>query len=141
MEWKEDEIQLVPLAWLKTHEAIKPRNKDKLFEMTQRWKGYTKPLLVDKRTGVILDGHHRYHVGVELGLQRVPAVCVDYLTDDRITVTAWPASGRETLTKGEVIAMGWSDEVFPPKTSRHAITDDMPPIHVPLDRLMHLQDD
>ena len=60
--WGEDDVRLVPLEWLKPHEEIKERNRDKLLDMTKRWKGYTKPLIVDKRTGSILDGHHRFEV-------------------------------------------------------------------------------
>ena len=55
MEWSEDDVELVPLSWLKPHEAVKPRNQKKLLDMTRRWGGYTKPLIVDSNTGAILD--------------------------------------------------------------------------------------
>ena len=55
MSWGDDDVELVPLEWLKAHEEIKPRNRDKLLEMTKRWGGYTKPLIVDKHTGAILE--------------------------------------------------------------------------------------
>ena len=141
MVWSEEDVELVPVAWLKAHEEIKPRNKEKLLEMTKRWGGFTKPLVVDQRTGVILDGHHRYHVSMNLNLARVPAICVDYVADDRVTVTVWPACGRTDLTKEEVLSMGLSNDVFPPKTSRHSMADDLPPIHVSLERLALLQDE
>ena len=51
--WDETDVRLVPYEWLKPHEEIKPRNRDKLLEMTLRWGGFTKPLVVDKRTGAI----------------------------------------------------------------------------------------
>ncbi|GIR76501.1 MAG: hypothetical protein CM15mP78_12000 [Candidatus Poseidoniales archaeon] len=54
MSWGEKDVQLVPVAWLKVHEEIKPKNRDKLLEMTKKWGGYTKPLIVDKRTGAFL---------------------------------------------------------------------------------------
>ena len=79
--WDEEDVHLVPYEWLKPHEEIKPRNRDKLLEMTKRWGGFTKPLIVDKRTGAILDGHHRYSIAGELNLARIPAICVDYLED------------------------------------------------------------
>ena len=69
--WDDEEVHLVPYEWLKPHEEIKPRNRDKLLEMTKRWGGFTKPLIVDKRTGAILDGHHRYSIAGELNLARV----------------------------------------------------------------------
>ena len=135
MSWEESDVELVPLAWLKPHEEIKIRNRDKLLDMTIRWGGYTKPLLVDRVTGSILDGHHRYHVGLRIGLSRLPVIKVDYLSDDGIELDIWPASGVESLTKQQVIDMALSDNVFPPKTSRHRFSDHLPPIAVPLDLL------
>lgn len=129
------DVELVPIVWLKPHEEVKPRNTDTLHEMTLRWSAYTKPLLVDRETGTILDGHHRYHVGLRIGLSRLPVIKVDYLSDDSIELDIWPASKLESLTKKEVIDMALSDRVFPPKTSRHRFSDHLPPIAVSLDLL------
>ncbi|MCH1528241.1 MAG: ParB/RepB/Spo0J family partition protein [Candidatus Poseidoniaceae archaeon] len=103
--------------------------------MTKRWGGYTKPLIVDRVTGAILDGHHRYSIALELNLAQLPVIAVDYLLDETIEVDVWPSAGVDSLTKEEVIAMSLSGEVFPPKTSRHRIADHLPPIHVPLEVL------
>lgn len=138
MDWTEEDIVLVPLEWLKPHEEVKERNRDKLLEMTKRWGGYTKPLIVDKHTGAILDGHHRHSVGQLLGLKRVPAICIDYLRDDDVQVDVWPGCGLDTISKQEVIDMSLSEGVFPPKTSRHTIADHTPPIFIPLERLLVL---
>jgi len=135
MSWGEDDVELVPLEWLKVHEEIKPKNRDKLLEMTKRWGGYTKPLIVDKRTGAILDGHHRHSIAVLLDLKRVPAICVDYLEDESIQLGVWPGCGLNVLSKREVINMALSGEVFPPKTSRHTLPEETPPIFVPLEKL------
>ena len=48
------EVELVPISWLKPHEEVKPSNVDSLHDITLRWNAYTKPLLVDGRTGTIL---------------------------------------------------------------------------------------
>ena len=133
--WDEEDVQLVPVEWLKPHEEIKLRNRDKLLEMTKRWGGYTKPLTVDKLTGAILDGHHRYSIAEKLNLAQIPVIAVDYLTDESIEVDVWPSAAIEGLTKEQVIEMSLSDNVFPPKTSRHRIADHLPPIHVPLEVL------
>ena len=138
MEWVEDDVCLVPLQWLKPHEEIKQRNRDKLLEMTKRWGGYTKPLIVDKQTGAILDGHHRHSIAFLLGLKQVPALCVDYLNDERIEVDVWPNSGLKTLTKEEVVSMSLSGLCFPPKTSRHIVAEKTPPIFFTLDELRQL---
>lgn len=131
----EDDVTLVEVSWLKAHEKIKPKNRNKLLDMTQRWGGYTRPLLVDSKTGAILDGHHRYSVALELGLTKVPAIVLDYLNDESIKVDVWPTAGIDSLSKQEVIDMSLSDDLFPPKTSRHSHETDIPPIHVSLELL------
>ena len=77
MSWAEEDVRLVPVEWLKAHEEIKLKNMEKLLEMTLRWDGFTKPLIADKATGTILDGHHRYAVAQRLELARIP-VAVSY---------------------------------------------------------------
>ena len=135
MSWGNDDVSLVDLDWLKPHEEIKIKNRDKLLEMTKKWGGFTKPLLVDSQTGSILDGHHRHSVAVCLNLKRVPAILIDYLSNDEISVDVWPGSGLETITKQQVIDMSLSGDLYPPKTSKHTISNDMPPIHVLLEVL------
>ena len=100
-------------------------------------RAYTKPLLVDGATGTILDGHHRYEIARRLDLQCLPCVVVEYLDDDSITLLLWPNSDREGISKDDVIQAGLSGDLMPPKTSRHLLSDDLPPISVPLSRLMH----
>ncbi len=130
-------VQLIPVEVLKPHEQVIQKKVDQLERMTIRWDAYTKPLLVDGATGTILDGHHRYEIARRLDLQCLPCVVVEYLDDDSITLLLWPNSDREGISKDDVIQAGLSGDLMPPKTSRHLLSDDLPPISVPLSRLMH----
>ena len=129
-------VQLMPVEVLRPHEQVIQKKVDQLERMTIRWDAYTKPLLVDGATGTILDGHHRFEIAKRLDLQCLPCVVVDYLYDDSITLLLWPSSDREGITKDDVIQAGLSGDLMPPKTSRHLLSDDLPPISVPLSRLM-----
>ena len=135
MGWTADDVELVSIEWLKPHEEIRIKNMQQLKTMTLRWGGYTKPLLVDAGSGAILDGHHRYNVGQSLSLKRLPALLCDYLNDKDVEVEARPNSGLETLSKQEVLDMALSGELFPPKSSRHVLANDIPPIMVSLEEL------
>ena len=128
-------VELVPVETLLPHEKVEEHRVDNLEKMTLRWRAYTKPLLVDRKTGTILDGHHRTKVAVRMELQCLPCVLVDYLEDDGISVSVWPNSGRESIQKEEVIEAALSGNLFEPKTSRHMLSDHLPPISVPLARL------
>jgi len=48
----------------------------------------------------------------------------------------WPSSDLKQLSKEEVINAGLSEELLPPKTSRHRLSDHLPPIAIPLSRLI-----
>jgi hypothetical protein len=52
-----------------------------------------------------------------------------------VTLTVWPRCGRDSLKKKEVVEAALSGELFPPKTSRHLLSDHLPPISIPLSRL------
>ncbi len=129
------QVELVPLEILRPHEEILSKKVDQLEKMTHRWNAYTKPLLIDRSTGTILDGHHRFHVAMRLELLCVPCVLIDYLEDGMIELDVWPNCGREDVTKKEVIEAALTGDLFSPKTSRHRLSDHLPPIAVPLSRL------
>ena len=132
----QSKISLVDINWLKEHEQIVSNERvQNLKDAILGWNAYKLPLLVDTRSGAILDGHHRYAVGQMLGLSRLPVVLVDYLNDDSISVDVWPECGFDCLTKEEVIEMSLSDTVYPPKTSKHDFVSTLTPINVPLWKL------
>ena len=69
-------------------------------------------------------------------LKCLPCVLVDYLDDDEVSLSVWPNCGRESLSKEEVIEAALSGNLLGPKTSRHMLSDHLPPISIPLERLM-----
>jgi ParB-like chromosome segregation protein Spo0J len=130
------QVDLIPLEILRPHEFTIPKKVDELEKMTNRWKAYVLPLVVDKNTGVILDGHHRHQVALRLDLKCLPCVQVDYQGDDSVELDVWPNCGRESITKEEVVQAGLQGGLFQPKTSRHRLSDHLPPISVSLTRLL-----
>ena len=128
-------VELVPMEILRPHEETIPKKVEELERMTHRWKAYVLPLVIDRNTGVILDGHHRHQVALRLNLQCLPCVLVDYLGDESVELDVWPSCGRDSITKEEVVQAGLQEELFPPKTSRHRLSDHLPPISMPLTRL------
>jgi len=128
-------VDLVSMEVLRPHEETIPKKVDELEKMTHRWRAYVLPLVVDKKTGVILDGHHRHQVALRLDLKFLPCVQVDYIEDDTIELDVWPNCGRDYVSKEEVIKAGLNGELFTPKTSRNRLADHLPPISVSLTRL------
>ncbi len=125
------DIDLVERGSLRGHEEIIPTNLDERIKKIMKM-GFYKPIIVDATTMVILDGHHKWTAARVLELDKVPVVSVDYLGDTSIIVDVWPGCGKDSITKQEVIEMGLSEGVFPPKTSRHSFAFEVPEIQIPL---------
>ena len=127
-------VVLVETVSLRDHEEVIP---DNLETRTSKLlsKGFYKPIIVDRGSMVILDGHHKWTAAKSLGLARVPVIMVEYLVDEGVLVDVWPDCGKESITKTEVLEMGVSGDVFPPKTSRHTLPFKIPSIRIPLSEL------
>ena len=127
-------VILIETGTLKGHEEVIPDNLEKrTAKLLDR--GFYKPIIVDRFSLVILDGHHKWTAARLLGLDRVPVIMVDYLLDEFVEVDVWPDCGRESITKEEVLKMGVSKGLFPPKTSRHTFPFKISAIRIPLEQL------
>jgi len=129
------DIVLVKVSDLLPHEEIKPKNLEKMIKWVEKRGGFFEPVLVDKRTRTILDGHHRYNSALHFGLEMIPGIEVDYLHDDSIQVMAWAGKEHIEVTKQSVLSKAKSGNLFPPKTSKHTISTDYPQKFFPLDDL------
>ncbi len=76
-----------------------------------------RPIVADRTTNVVLDGHHRIEALRLLGYKEVPVVFVNYSSPD-ICVQGWNGIN---VTKEMVISAGLSGNKLPPKTSKHMI--------------------
>jgi len=79
-----------------------------------------KPLAIEREHKVLMDGHHRYCILRSFGCQYVPVVAFDYKD---VKVVSW-ADGKP-FDYHEIIKMGLSGKLFPPKTTRHIFPVDV----------------
>lgn len=129
------QIAWIPTAFLKPHEALKERAAGNFLRFARRTRVLrTRPILIDRKTGVILDGHHRYWICKRLGCSRVPCVAVNYLRDRSIRVV--PRRKDTAVSKEAVLRMGLSGETFPPKTTKHLYTIPAMEVWVPLTKFL-----
>ncbi len=108
---KFDGLPDVVLSCVDVNEIIPHEEADqRVLEATRKYitKGrkIKDPIIVDKRTGVILDGTHRYAVAKELNIEKLPAACVDY-NDYRIRVRGWVLSIVKSAPIIEELANQW----------------------------------
>jgi len=128
------DVVMVEQSSLRGHEEVIQSNlKTRMSKLLDR--GFYKPIIVDRASLVILDGHHKWTAAGLLDLDRVPVIMVEYIEDETVLVDVWPDCEMESITKEEVIKMGMSEGVFPPKTSRHSFSFSIPSIRIPLEEL------
>jgi len=81
-------IALIEIDKLHDHEQIKQDHLKELTGEIKRDKEVKYPLIVDKYSNVVLDGHHRYFALKSLGCKFAPAHLIDYY-DPHIKVERW----------------------------------------------------
>lgn len=131
-EKRKARLAIVPIDKLKPHEKIDERHLECLMDIIVRDGVLIKPLLVDAKTMIILDGHHRYEILKRLGKKYVPVLLVDY-DSDIVDVSSWRRDWR--VSKELVRKAGLSGKLLPPKTSRHILKIKLPNVNMPLEKL------
>jgi ParB-like chromosome segregation protein Spo0J len=127
------EFELIAPEMLRPHEDIDAERLDLLVEEIRAAGAFYPPILVDRDSRVILDGHHRRRASARLGFVVVPCYCVDYFDDPTIRVMS--RRPEIEVTKQSVIDTALAGRTYPRKTTRHMY--DLPEWlePVPLDRL------
>lgn len=126
-------FEIVESARLRPHEEVEEPRVALVIAALRKLSEVRDPVIADAVTGVILDGHHRWHALRRMGYLRVPVAFVDY-HDPRIRVASWRAS-ETPPTKDEVLAMALSGRQYPPKTTRHVFPAPVGEFRVRLDDL------
>lgn len=102
---------------LKPHENIINKNLNGIIDYTVRNRQIPFPILIDRHTGVILDGHHRFNALEILKWDLVQCYTVNYLSEKNIQVKSG-VTGMN-ITKLDVIKAGMAGKLFSPKSTRH----------------------
>ncbi|MFO7872467.1 MAG: ParB N-terminal domain-containing protein [Candidatus Undinarchaeales archaeon] len=71
-------VAVIEIDKLYDHEQVKYDYLDQLADDIKRAGELRYPIIVDKYSRVVLDGHHRYYAIKSLGYKKIPAFVVDY---------------------------------------------------------------
>jgi hypothetical protein len=113
-----DDICLINLESLKEHEEIRPDYLEELKNEILSDGILKMPIAVDKKTYIILDGHHRLHALKKIGCKKIPVILFDYQSPE---IEVLPHREGETVTKEMIIQTALNGRRMPPKTSKHMI--------------------
>lgn len=127
-------IALVDVNKLKCHEQVV---ESRVAELEERIKGdscFKRPIIVAKKSLVILDGHHRFHALKRMGIRKIPCQLVDYQNGE-VRVYLRRKELMDQFIKEVVVRMAKAGRLFPPKTTRHLIKKRVGMINFPLKNL------
>jgi hypothetical protein len=131
---RREKVSLVEVDRLRTHEAVRKRRVRELVEEIRKESGLKRPVVVDRDSLVVLDGHHRLAALREMGVKKAPVFLVDYFSD-QVKVYLRRKELMMKLIKEAVIRMGLSSQVFGCKTTRHLVRDRPRGVKIGLDKL------
>ena len=120
MNHRKYSLKLVDITTLKPHEKTDKKRLKKLLSKLRREKVLRNPVVVEKETKVILDGHHRVEAFRNLKLKRIPAILVDY-NDIGVKVFFRRKELLMKIIKKTIISQALKNKTFPYKTTRHYI--------------------
>lgn len=107
-------IKMVGIDLLKPHEGV---DADRLVELSKSifQEGLHYPVVADRKSQVVLDGHHRLEVFRRFGFSRIPVFYINYL-DRKVVLRSW--NGMK-VTKKDVLRAAASGRLYPNKTTKH----------------------
>jgi hypothetical protein len=125
------EIILLPPSLLRPTEEFSPQRLEALAAEILASGRWPFPILVERSSLVIMDGHHRREFALRQALRHVPCLMLDY----RDVVLESRRPGID-VTPDDVIARGLAGRPFPAKSTRHTLRIAPPPLASwPLDAL------
>jgi len=123
-------VGLLPINKLLAHEQVSQQRLKEVMSLITEKGEIVNPIIVDRKTRVILDGHHRAAGLTKLGYKLVPVMAVDYFSD-KVKVFL----RREAIIKKIVISRALKKRLLPDKTTRHFIKNRIRGVNIKLNRL------
>jgi hypothetical protein len=125
-------IRLLDLSRLKGHEKTSPARNKHVRRLLLKSGSFTKPIIVDKASGVILDGHHRVFVLRKLGCRKIPALAINYRS---AIIKVNSRRKNYKVTKEIVLSRARKNRLFPYKTTKHLLKANLPRINFSFNQL------
>lgn len=116
-------FKIMKTSDLKPLEKVLPLHLENIEEMIFKDGEIRRPLIIDDKYNVVLDGSHRYAFLVKYGFKYAPVISVNY-EDESIFVGnhlrhRFLKDELYVISKKEVISRGVNENLFDARTTRH----------------------
>lgn len=127
-------VVLIPIVELRAHEKVCPQRLAVIKGLIKRSGRINNPVIVDRKTLIILDGHHRVESLRQLNCRLVPAMMVDYFSDQVRVVSRRVEFKAEDL-KTKVIETVLAGKLMPDRSTKHLIKNRILGVKIKLNQL------
>ena len=122
-------VSAVPVGRLVPHEEHDRHRALRLARHIGRVEVWTAPLVVERDSLMVMDGHHRLRAAQSLGLSVLPVVLLSY-EDAGVLLQAWRKG--EVWSPAIVLSRARSGLLLPRKTTRHLFQPAIGAVAIPL---------
>lgn len=117
------EFKILPMSQIKPLEKVLQTHFKNIEEMILNDDIIKKPLIVDKKYNIVLDGSHRYAFLQKYGYKFAPCLLVDY-DDESIFVGnhlkhRFIKDENFIISKSEIISRALNEQLYSARTTRH----------------------
>jgi hypothetical protein len=119
-------------ACLRVSEEVVHADVERLAAHIAQVGHWTAPIPIEKGTGIIMDGNHRWHAARLLRLTHLPCIPIDY-GDPRVRILRWDDGSEFPLA--DIHATLSIGRVLPYKSTRHLFAPPLPLLRCALDNL------
>jgi L-serine kinase (ADP) len=101
-----------------------------VIESITRSGRWIAPIVIERDSYAVMDGHHRLAAAKRLNLPRVPCLMLDY-TQVRVQARriGYQVDGKQIIERSHTRSL------YPPKTTRHVFSSELPTCDVDLEIL------
>lgn len=133
-------LEIIDIKSLKPLEKVFPSHLQNIKLMIDSDEVIKKPIIIDKNTGTVLEGSHRYAYLMVEGYKYAPVYKVDYMSEDVRVGTKlshrFLVHDSTGISKQECIERSLKGHLYYPRTTRHFFTFRKNDISVSLDTLI-----
>lgn len=112
-------IKCINIQSLRPHESIIENRVEEIANIILQEGIWKHPIILDSKTKIIMDGHHRYHAARKLGFSFVPCWLLSY-GEACINISSWETG--ELFDFNRIVEVVNKGTLYPPKTTRHVVT-------------------
>ncbi len=126
------DIQLMTIDILLPHEYVDLDHVIHLKKLIVKDGHWNQPIVIDRKSNIVMDGHHRLEAAKKVGLRKIPCAIFDYFNDN---VSVIKMGTEDAFDVSLIKLAAESGQKLPIKSTMHVLGENVAAVQIPLDEL------